>query len=232
MNRRYLVSIHDVMPSTLPAVQELIDLLDQFGLSRLTLLVVPGAGWQDRDLEQLHAWQQRGIELAGHGWTHHAPAIRGWKHRLHSLTISRNAAEHLALSRPEVPRLMQQCHDWFHWRGLPAPELYVPPAWARGALHWSDLDSLPFRRVETLGGVYDRDQQRFHWLPMTGYEADTAFRTISVRLWNRMNLALGSDKRPIRLGIHPGDLTLRLADDLRALVREGGTALSYREIGD
>lgn len=230
MNRQLLVSIHDVTPATLTLVRELMDQLEANGLLPATLLVVPGTGWKDRDVERLRALQSRGAELAGHGWSHRAPHIRGWKHRLHSAVISRDAAEHLALDRNGVRRLMLDCHAWFPANGLPEPALYVPPAWALGAVPLSGLQTLPFRHVETLTGVYCRDRNEFRRLPMTGYEADTRLRAVSVRLWNALNLEWAGEHRPLRLGIHPTDLQLRLADDLKALLRQGGTALSYQDL--
>ncbi len=230
MTRQYLVSIHDVTPETLYRVHELMERLETAGLLPVTLLVVPGSGWSDTSLRELRGLQQRGAELAGHGWIHRVREIRGWKHRLHSTLISRNAAEHLSLDRAGVRKLMRDCHDWFGDAGLPEPSLYVPPAWALGALPLSELQSLPWPYLETLSGVYCRDRQVFRRLPMVGYETDTLARALSVRGWNALNLAWASDRLPVRLGIHPHDLQLRLAADLEALFHRGGTALSYRDL--
>ncbi|MEX1197170.1 MAG: polysaccharide deacetylase family protein [Pseudohongiellaceae bacterium] len=230
MNRQLLVSIHDVAPSTLPLVEELMALLTDNGLLPVTLLVVPATGWKNEELERLRSLQTSGAELAGHGWTHRARHVRGWRHRLHSALISRDAAEHLALDREDIRQLMLDCHDWFPEHGLTAPTLYVPPAWALGALPLSELHALPYHHLETLTGVYCRERNEFRRLPMTGYEADTRLRAVSVGLWNAMNLKWAGRHRPLRLGIHPTDLQLRLGDDLKALIREGGTALSYRDL--
>jgi predicted deacetylase len=230
MKRQLLVSIHDVTPGTLSLVEELMDRLEKHGLLPVTLLVVPGMDWQESDIERLRLMQTRGAELAGHGWSHLARHIRGWKHRLHSTLISRDAAEHLALDREGVRRLMLDCHAWFAQNNLPSPTLYVPPAWALGALPLSELHTLPYHHLETLTGVYCSERNEFRRLPMAGYEADTRLRAAGVRLWNAMNLRWAGKHRPLRLGIHPTDLQLRLTDDLKALIREGGTALSYRDL--
>ena len=111
--RQLLLSIHDVMPDTLDDVESIFSELNRLGHEEVTLLVVPGSGWTPASLQRLRALAQAGAELAGHGWHHVVDDIRGPRHRLHSLLISRNVAEHLALSTPQIRSLLQRCYDWF-----------------------------------------------------------------------------------------------------------------------
>lgn len=229
---KMLVSIHDVMPVTLDRVEHILARLNDAGLAPVTLLVVPGTGWQREHLDRLRTMVAAGAELAGHGWRHEVRHVRGIKHRLHSALISRRAGEHLALSTREILRLMLINHRWFARHGLPEPGLYVPPAWAMGPVPRRFLDRLPFDQFETLAGVYDRRDQCFHSLPMAGYEADTTFRAVAVRGFNRLNVLWAeASGRPLRLGIHPDDFELKLADDLAAMLRAGGQPVSYSSLG-
>ncbi len=225
--RAALFSIHDVLPSTLDATERIAARLRDAGIGKITLLVVPGTGWDDATLARLCTLRDQGADLAGHGWQHRVERIRDLRHWLHSVFISRDVAEHLALDRGGVVELMQDCHDWFIAQGLPAPALYVPPAWAMGRARREDLDILPYRRFETLYGIYDSDVRRFQRTPMIGFEADTPFRAFACRLWNRINL--GSSKPPLRFSIHPGDPELLLGDDLRELIRQDWTDLYYTD---
>lgn len=228
---RYLASIHDVMPSTLSLTNDIFQRLHKAGFNPVTLLVVPGAGWDSTSIHGLHKLVEDGAELAGHGWSHQVRHIRGIKHRLHSALISRNAAEHLALNRDEAIDLMQRCYDWFEQHDLPSPSLYVPPAWAMGDVPRRQLEALPYRQFETLAGVYNSRSRRFVRLPMLGYEADTAFRALGVRTWNSLNFAWARRSgRPIRLGIHPEDFSLKLAQDLERLLVHPGKCLCYDQI--
>ena len=88
-----------------------------------------------------------------------------------------------------------------------------------GAISRRQLNTLPFVRYETLGGLYDSQTARFDRVPLLGYEADTGFRATFVRLSNSFNRLLAAGGR-LRVSIHPQDLQLRLAADLRRTISE------------
>ena len=215
---RFHVSIHDVMPETLDRVDELLERLWSRNAIRPTLLVVPGRGWREPDLRRLRDYAASGCPLAGHGWTHSVTDFRGLRHRLHALLISRRAGEHLALDAAEIRELIRRCRQWFSTQNLPAPDLYVPPAWALGRIPRSDLGSLGFRYVETLGGVLDTESGRFRYLPVVGFEADTVFRAVTLRALNLLNLGWGHKIGVARLALHPQDRQLRLGSALDRLL--------------
>lgn len=209
-----LISIHDVMPETLSQVSRILELLERGGAPVATLLVVPGRAWTPSALAQLRALQSRGYELAGHGWRHRVERYGGIHHRLHSLLISRDVAEHLALDSAGIEQLIARCFAWFADHDLPAPRLYVPPAWALGRLASAKLTELPFRQYELLGGVVEASNGRMRRLPLTGYEADAGTRASALRLWNQINRQRARRRRWLRIAIHPNDLGLPLADSL------------------
>jgi hypothetical protein len=229
---RALVSVHDLMPETLPAVERTLERLTHHGIAPVTLLVVPGAGWDDTGIAALHRLADAGYRLAGHGWRHRVNRIRGPYHRLHSLLISRRVAEHLALDADGILALMHRCRDWFETQGLATPALYVPPAWAMGAISRERLAADgPFPLYELLGGVFDARRARWQPTPMLGYEADRPARMPVIRVWNALNRRRAHGSGLLRIGIHPFDIELRLRGDLdRDLVRFGN-AIDYTEIG-
>lgn len=214
-----IVSIHDVMPETMPQVGALLTLLQAHRLGPVDLLVVPGLDWSDAQIATLAQWQRAGHRLAGHGWRHRADRMTGIGHRLHGLVLSRNVAEHLALDADGIAALVTRCHGWFAAHDLPAPALYVPPAWAMGALPRHRLRTLPFRRYEVFSGLIEAETGRRRLLPVVGFEADTAGRAVALGVWNALNVgharAWGT---PLRVAIHPFDLSYRLAADLRRLL--------------
>jgi len=227
----WVVSIHDVMPETLPRVRALLARVERAGLAPATLLVVPGRDWSGADLDALRGMAARGHELAGHGWSHRVERFGSLRHRLHGLLLSRRAAEHLAHTREEVIGIVRDCRRWFDEQELPAPSLYVPPAWAMGAVPRRALDGLGFRYFETLAGIYDTRTQRFLRLPVVGFEADTRLRAVMLRLSNRVNRGLGRRAGAVRLSIHPFDAELRLSADLERCLGEDRPALTVTSLG-
>ncbi|UWN48432.1 hypothetical protein ASALC70_00612 [Alcanivorax sp. ALC70] len=223
-----LVSIHDVMPETRDRVAELLERLADVPPAAVTLLVVPGRDWSGDDLDWLRDLSARGHPLAGHGWRHRCDPPRTLHHRLHSLFISRDVAEHLSLDGAGIAALIQDCHRWFVEHGLTPSPLYVPPAWALGRIEPEALAALPFRYFETLGGVYDARERRFIRLPLVGFEADTAWRAWSLNLFNRANLAMAlMAGRSLRVSIHPQDLYYKLGGQVEAWVRRLDRTLDY-----
>lgn len=216
-----LFSIHDVMPETLSAVSKRLDQLAEHGWERLTLLVVPGKAWCDRDIDTLHHWQRAGHTLAGHGWRHRVDTrqLRSIQNRLHSLIISRDVAEHLALDAAGILQLMKRCYRWFEEHDLTPPAYYVPPAWAMGAIKPKHLHRAPFRRFEYFTGVYDAEKGCFTRLPLLGFEADNTLRAVSLRCWNGLNQRLASSRHPLRIAIHPYDNELKQAQDYASCLK-------------
>jgi predicted deacetylase len=224
-----LISVHDLMPGTMPAVRRTLQRLEQLKLSPVTLLVVPGRGWDRAGLAELRALQLDGYRLAGHGWLHHAERLGGLYHRLHSLFLSRRVAEHLALDELGVIALVQRCFAWFGDHGLDTPTLYVPPAWALGAVSKERLrDACPFRLYEIFSGVVDAATSQTRSLPLLGYEADNALRGIVLRGWNqwhRFRAQRSGD--PLRIGIHPYDIDLGLSADLARDLEQPMQPIAY-----
>lgn len=216
---RYAVSIHDVMPHTLPQVAELLGVLKHNQINAVRLLVVPGQAWRSSQIQQLKDWQAQGHSLAAHGWHHRARHIRGLQHRLHAALISRDVAEHLALSGSEIQALMIRSGNWFEHNSLGRPQVYVPPAWALGSITTTQLNATGFRQVEVSAGELDINSGRMAVQPLVGFEADTALRALSLHAWNHAQIKLAQlSARPLRIAIHPHDLQLRMSRALRQII--------------
>ena len=222
-----LISIHDVMPHNLNIINDILNKLkENYNIQYATLLVVPGLNWTNDQLKQLSQYTKNGHELAGHGWIHKAKNIKSLYHKCHSLLISRDVAEHLALSKKELFILLDNCYKWFASVNLPTPTLYVPPAWALGNFNKQDIKKCPFTSIETLTGIHYNEKTIK--TPLLGYEADTLFRQIMVTLSNNINKFIAKlTKKPIRLSIHPNDFNLLLKEQLDKDLKKDARFLTY-----
>lgn len=215
------------MPETMHEVEELIALCVESGVGMPTLLVVPGLDWNRSQLHQLRRWHGEECELAGHGWQHRCPRIRTLYHRLHSLLLSRDVAEHLSYGGDEVLALMRRCADWFVEQDFDLPQLYVPPAWALGNVDATRLTEQPFRLVETLRGVFNVRQRHLKALPLVGFEADNWFRQVFLSGFNRLQASKATLEVPLRIGIHPFDHRLRLRRQLAEFLTRPWESVRY-----
>lgn len=223
---RAIWSIHDVSPATIDAAAAIAARLTAAGIGPFCVLIVPAGVWTDAALAQLRAWAAAGHLIAPHGWTHLAPRPDGLYHRLHSFLLSRNAAEHLGRGKGEVREIVENGRAWFEAAGLPPPTFYVPPAWAMGALPLPEMRGYGFERVETLCGIWDAKRGRTRLLPLAGFEADTRFRAVALRVLNAANEGLARlSQRPLRIAIHPSDSKLLLSRDLARWIRAAPEAV-------
>lgn len=231
MTARALFSIHDVMPETLGEVAALLDRFRAREMPLPALLVVPGKHWSASDLQLLGQWASEGAEFIAHGWEHYTEP-KSLYHRAHGILLSRNVAEHLAYDSEGILALMERSHRWFSEHELPVPRSYVPPAWALG-LSADRLTATPFDVVETLTGVYLRDESTFPLLklPLVGFEADSALRAVFLSTWNtiQQNRAVRQNL-PLRISIHPYDADLKLSHKIHAILTMDWEHLRYEEL--
>lgn len=228
---RALVSLHDLMPETMPLCESILRRLEEMGLPPVPLLVVPGKNWTASGVNRLKELELQGHELVAHGWRHQTTP-RGLYHRLHAMLISRDVAEHLALSRTEILDLLRRSQSWFTEHGLAKPQTYVPPAWALGSIAGSDLANVPFTRIEVTSGIlFPQQESRLEKLPLTGYEADTAFRARVLQSWNQWQIKRARHhQRVVRISLHPYDFELRIADQIEQHINACNEFLKYSQL--
>ena len=225
-----ILSIHDVAPHTIERVARIIEKLPSRAKQHLILLVIPGLAWNDHQIAQLQKWERTGYILAGHGWLHKTKKIQTIFHKLHSIFISRDVAEHLSLSEHEILALMKNNRAWFEQNELSTPNCYVPPAWALGRISKQTLTKSGYRFIETTKGYIDLQAGEEKNLPLIGFEADSGFRKQSLYLWNLVNAKISSVKKPVRMSIHPYDDEHLLASSMWAYLEKVDTFHHYDEL--
>jgi hypothetical protein len=85
--------------------------------------------------------------------------------------------------------------------------------------------------METLSGVVRLADQSHQRLPLTGYEADNAMRTMFLSASNQFNLALAKRTgNMLRVGLHPFDLQNHLAEKLICHLQQVTQFCDYSEL--
>jgi len=130
------VALHDVEPATFERCARIRDWLDDHGVDRVTLLVIPARdlhplGERSPEMIQWLAERRgRGDSIAQHGFQHERLRRPDWTQRLRSpATGHQRAAEFVGLDGPETRRAVEA-----GWRVLKLagvePDGFVAPAYA------------------------------------------------------------------------------------------------------
>lgn len=171
------MSLHDVAPPFLQAVSRQIELLDDLGINRAVLQVVPRwhSAWpvdQCPDLIRLlQSCVRQGAELALHGLTHqpHGP--------LHGPTLAKNrgrifaagAAEFLSLTADEAADAVLAGMQILERAGVEAPSTFCAPGWLMSP---EAEQGCAAAGIRTLAGMFSiRDLKTGHrvWAPSIGH---------------------------------------------------------------
>jgi predicted deacetylase len=208
---RIAVALHDIEPATFERCALIRDWLDDHGVSRVTLLVIPARdlhplGERSPEMARWLAERRRGGDsIAQHGFQHQQAGRGAFSRR--TLLAGRGSGEFLGLDGEETRRAVDA-----GWRVLKLagvePDGFVAPAYAytpalRRVLPqkfrwWAGL--LRLHRAST---VSERDLPR-QLAPAWGMGSDSTLR----RALSPMLIRAGSQLcgHTLRLDIHPADL--------------------------
>ena len=223
------ISIHDVAPHNLNDIKNIICTLEnEFGINKICLLVIPGLNWNKQQIQSLQKWQNDGIEIAAHGWIHQAEKNKSFYHRIHSLVMSADSAEHLSKKRQDVYNMMKKSYSWFINNGFQKPLLYVPPAWALGKITKKDLNRMAFTYYECTTGMIHN--QKYYFLPLLGFEERTLIKASFRRFFNKFNYWIACFTGLIRIAIHPNDFRLYMKEDITKYLSRSDEAIFLHEL--
>ena len=166
---RVAVAIHDIEPATFERCALIRDWLDDHGVDRVTLLVIPARDLHPLGMRcpQMASWlaerRLAGDSIAQHGFQHEQLRRAGRARGLLLRSSERHAAEFVGLNAQETRRALDAGWRVLKLAGL-EPDGFVAPASAlcggtlRLDLHPSDLRST--REVHALEWVFGRAGQR------------------------------------------------------------------------
>jgi predicted deacetylase len=227
------VSIHDVAPSTAAEVAWLRARLDELGVHRRVLKVIPNAHGErpvDQDgalVETLRAEQAAGGEIVVHGWTHRVDggsAVADHRSsvvdRVRARLFAGEGAEFLDLSPEEADRRSRAGRELLAGLGL-AVDGFCAPGWLATPALADVLRSAGFRYLVSYGWLFDLIGQRRHLLPGFGAMGTDDVQEVLVGAEGGYVLLAAPVLPVIRVFLHPqGAMSSRpCARALRAIGR-------------
>jgi predicted deacetylase len=212
--RRIAVALHDIEPATFERCALIRDWLDDHGVDRVTLLVIPA-----RDLHplgerspEMAGWleerRRRGDSIAQHGFQHARPRRGGaFSRQTQAHAHSRRSAEFVGLDRDETRRAVDAGWRVLKLAGI-EPDGFVAPAYAytpalRQVLPakfrwWASL----LRLHDNLAGPSGGPRQLI--APAWGAGTESPLRRALSPVLIRAGSLLGGNT--IRLDLHPSDV--------------------------
>jgi hypothetical protein len=227
----FVVSIHDIAPSTRETAEKMVAELARRGVSSTSLLVVPnyhhaGSITADRELGiWLRELEGRGHEIVIHGYFHIRP--RGKNETLNEKFITRfytdGEGEFFDLPYDEAFRRITRAREEFRSLGF-APRGFIAPAWLLNAEGERAAKDAGMDYTTRLGSVRDLKNGRNVHARSLVYSVRNQWRRTASLAWNSAFFFAAKQHPLVRLGLHPPDYThreiwnqiLRLIDELLA----------------
>ncbi len=241
MQRRILVSLHDVSPAHGQRIFEIIDHLRSLGTSSLALLLVPDFHHRGSLTEAPEFCQQLqrvitpadGLHL--HGYYHLSQAVPSTlPARLKAATWTAGEGEFQTLSHDEaLDRIHRGVAVLEQALGI-RPTGFVAPAWLDNAAVRRALQEAQFRWCEDRLNIHDLQRDR-HWLaPALSWASRSLTRRFGSRLQAKLALPVLARSSLVRVAIHPNDYNnKRLVASIEQVLRplaQSHTPISYADL--
>ena len=210
--RSFVVSVHDVAPSTREATALIIEALKQAGVRTVSLLVVPnyhrqGSATEDKNfISWVRDLEARGHEIVIHGYFHERPRRAGERISEKFMTrfYTQDEGEFFDLDYDEAFARVTKARDEFKAARL-SPIGFVAPAWllnAAGERAARDAGMQYTTRIDSVLDLLTGERESTRSLV---YSTHSGWRRTVSLGWNAA-LARSLEMRDLaRLSIHPRD---------------------------
>ena len=238
--KRFLLAIHDVTPAHRASLERVYRLLEQLGLTRYALLVVPdwhGEWPLDRhaafvdDLLKRHA---AGAEVFLHGYRHDETGFRRtWMQSASIAGRTAASAEFYVAPPGETARRLDRGLTLFATLGL-EPVGFIPPAWIH---HPGLADQLQQRNLSLTEGFWritNLSSGRRKFAPALSWSTARPWRSHVTARMAALRGVLERARGLVRVAIHPPDIEVGVvAAQLRLTIEALGAsrrAATYGEV--
>jgi len=237
-HRALVVSIHDISPHTLPAVERILVELKALGVNECSLLVVADHHRRGHMLDDLQfcSWLQNqiaaGHEAVIHGYFHARDrrpddSIR---EKLTTRFYTRDEGEFFDIAGADALRIVSQARSEFRKLGV-EPGGFIAPAWLLSEAGEFALRVLGIEYTTLLTRVNDLVTGKTYRSQSLVWSVRSGWRRFLSRGWNALLFHRLRENRLLRIGIHPTDIEhpviWRQIHDLIRRALEDRTPISY-----
>ena len=233
-----VVSIHDVSPLTREATERILSELEELGVRRVSLLVIPDHHHRGNlvDDPEFCAWLRKcvtaGHEVVIHGYFHRRDQRAGetFRQKLATRYYTAGEGEFYDISGADALRIVSQARQEFRNVGLD-PQGFVAPAWLLSDGADRALQRLGIAYTTRIGGVFDYTTGVNHTSQSLVWSTRSGVRRLVSRFWNAHLFRRLQECPLLRIGIHPPDVkhqaVWRQIKELTACALESRTAKTY-----
>ena len=202
MNKRILVSLHDVAPYHLPRLQKAEQILTQWGVPKISYLFIPDYHRKNQQLDKviLSTFKQ---------WTgeKRAFAVQWLLHGYYHLETSNGSheGEFLTLSATEIQARIREGKTAYTGFFNCSPGVFVAPAWLFNKHLLPILKDHRFRITEDHSFIYLLQEDKKISVPVITWATRTPLRRFTSQIGCPILNRLWSGKDLIRIALHPFD---------------------------
>lgn len=213
MARQIVVSVHDVTPAHEACLRRIFDLLEEWGIGRTSVLVIPNhhGAWDLRDhpafVDWLHALEREGHEIVLHG-LEHTDVEPGEGTLLERVTrrIYSREGEFYTLSYARASGRIRRGLEVFGEIGF-HPLGFVSPAWLQNEEVLRAVRDAGLRYATSLWAFLDLERGLVRNAPAICYSPRKRRTAITSALYGSALSRLVRGRDLIRVAVHPGDVT-------------------------
>jgi len=207
-----LIAVHDVTPAHASALAKIYALLEELGIARYALLVVPD--WHGEWPLERHAAfvddllrrQAAGAEVFLHGYRHDEAGFRRtWMQRLRIAGRTATSAEFYLAPWDEAGRRLDSGVALFGRLGL-KPVGFVPPAWLHGPGLADQLRRRSLTITEGFWVIRDLATGGCVFAPALSWSTARPWRSYFTGAIAAARRALEVARSLVRVAIHPPDI--------------------------
>lgn len=236
------LSVHDVSPAHESTLRKIHSALEQLGIVRYSMLVVPDhhGKWPLEDFPEFCGWlgqlAENGVEIVLHGCRHEGDIEElNLPDRIRSRLFTRNEGEFLGLGEESAEKLLTAGRSTLKKALDIEVNSFVAPGWLYSTGTSMALRKTGFAFSENRWRIWDPSTGKtIVWAPVVNYAGGSPLKRCLAAFWVKVSGIVLAGSKTVRFAIHPCDFenhTVKKAiiERLKVFLRRR-VPVSYKEL--